>query len=285
MDVGVVGAGRVGTALAVLLRRAGHAVVAASGRGRTRERVERFLPGVPLVPPTEAARAAEVVLLAVPDDAIAEACAEVAAAVAPGRAVAHLSGSVGLDALALAGAAGAATLSIHPLQTFPGVEEALERLPGSAVAVTADTDEGRALGERLARDAGGRPFPVEDRWKPLYHAAAVFASNYLVVVLGIAEEAFAAAGLEDPRGAFGPLARASVDNALALGAEAALTGPAARGDRGTIRRNLEALSEHVPGAVPAYVVLARGAAGLARDAGRLDEEGRRRIEEELARWR
>ena len=284
MDLGVVGAGRVGTALAVLLRRAGHAVVGASGRERTRERVERFLPGVPLVTSSEAARRAEVILLAVPDDAIAEACADVAGVLGPDHSVVHLSGALGLDGLAAAAATGAATLSMHPLQTFPGVAEAVERLPGSAVAVTAETEGARALGERLARDAGGRPFRLGDRWKPLYHAAAVFASNYLTAILGLAEEAFAGAGLEDPRSAFGPLARASVENALALGAGPALTGPAARGDVGTIRRNLEALAEHLPEAVAPYVVLARAAAGAAHQAGRLDEAGRGRIEAELASW-
>jgi predicted short-subunit dehydrogenase-like oxidoreductase (DUF2520 family) len=283
VDVGVVGAGRVGTALAVLLRRAGHRVVAVSGGQASRQRAARFLPDVPFGAPVEAA-AAEVVLLAVPDDAVGPVCEELAPAFGEGRAVVHLSGSAPLDVLAPAVAAGAEVLAVHPLQTFPGVEEAVDRLPGSAMAVTARTSRGYELGERLATAAGGRPFRLEDRWKPLYHAAAVFASNYLTAVVALAEDLFRRAGVAEPLEAFGPLARASLDNALRLGPDGALTGPAVRGDAGTIRRNLEALSEHAPHAVSAYVALASVALDVAQEAGRLEPAGRARVEEELAGW-
>ncbi|MGH2723483.1 MAG: Rossmann-like and DUF2520 domain-containing protein [Actinomycetota bacterium] len=285
MDVGVVGAGRVGTALAVLLRRAGHRVVAASGGQPSRERAARFLPHVPFGTSSQAA-AAEVVLVGVPDDALAPVCDELAAggAFRAGQAVVHLSGSVALDVLDPAAAAGAEVLSVHPLQTFPGVEEAVERLPGSAVAVTARTEAGFSVGERVASDAGGRPFRLDDRWKPLYHAAAVFVSNYLTAVVAVGEGLFRRAGIAEPAEVFGPLARASLDNVLRLGAAGALTGPAVRGDAGTIRRNLEALSEHAPESVPAYVALAGVALEVAERAGHLEASGRARVERELAAW-
>jgi predicted short-subunit dehydrogenase-like oxidoreductase (DUF2520 family) len=287
MDVGVVGAGRVGTALAVLLGKAGHRIVGASGREASRARVERFLPDVPLLEPSETASRAEVVVLAVPDDHIAETCADLVATgvVRAGHAVLHLSGSVSLDALEPARIGRATVLSLHPLQTFPTVEAAVERLPGSAMAVTAWSEKGVGLGERLASDVGGRPFQLADENKPLYHAAAVFCSNYLAVLVALSERLFGLAGIEDPVSLFAPLARAALDNGLELGPGTALTGPAVRGDGGTIRRNLEALTSHAPEAIPAYVALARAALDVAERSGRLDRGRRGQVEEVLARWR
>jgi predicted short-subunit dehydrogenase-like oxidoreductase (DUF2520 family) len=247
--------------------------------------VDRFLPGLPFVSHAEAAVAASVVIIGVPDDAIAAVCLEMAGSLRPGKAAIHLSGSASLEALSAAREAGARTLSMHPLQTFPGVVQAIERLPGSGVAVTAEDDESYALGERLARDAGGRPFRLSDEQKPLYHAAAVFCSNYVAAVQRIAEKLFHAAGLDNPVPLFAPLARATLENVLELGPSTALTGPAARGDAGTVQRNLEALRDRAPWALPAYVALAHVAAEMAQGVGRLDAAGRERVEKVLTEWR
>jgi predicted short-subunit dehydrogenase-like oxidoreductase (DUF2520 family) len=280
-----VGAGRVGTALGVLLLEGGHHVVAASGGEASRARVDRFLPGLRLVSEAEAAAAGSIVIFAVPDDAIAPTCLAVAASLRPDQSVMHVSGSASLKALAPAREIGARTLSVHPLQTFPGVVGAIERLPGSAMAVTAEDEEGYALGERLARDVGGRPFRLPDDRKALYHAAAVFCSNYLLVVEGIAERLFQASGIENPVALFAPLAEATLDNVLRFGPSNALTGPVARGDAGTVQRNLETLRAEAPWALPAYVSLARVAAEMAERHGRLDANGRTGIERVLATWR
>jgi predicted short-subunit dehydrogenase-like oxidoreductase (DUF2520 family) len=287
MDVAVIGAGRVGTAMAVLLARAGHRIRAVAGGEATRERAARFLPGVPVLPPEEAARGIELVLLGTPDAAIEPVCTSLAraGALGAGQAAAHLSGATGLSALGAAEAAGATVLSVHPLQTCPDVEAAVARIPGAAIAVTARTPEGYALGERLALDVGGRPFPLEDARKPVYHAAAVFASNYLVTLTALAAELEAAAGVPDPMAALEPLQRATLENVLARGPQAALTGPAVRGDAVTVETNLRGLAEHAPWAVPAYVALAELALRLAADAGRLAPEDRAAVEEVLARWR
>jgi predicted short-subunit dehydrogenase-like oxidoreductase (DUF2520 family) len=290
MKIAVVGAGRAGTALAVHWRKAGHEIVAVSGRNKTAARAATYLPDVPFMPnPAEAAKAAEVVVVGVPDDAIVAVCESLATAgaVGAGQSVMHLSGASGLDMLASARAAGAHTMSFHPLQTFPTVEAAIDRLPGSAVAITTeDGDEDTALiGERLAADAGARAFRLDDNVKSLYHAAAVFASNYLVAVTAEAEELFKAAGLPEPNELFMPLVRASLDNVASLGPEAALTGPAARGDAGTVARNLEALAANSPQAIPSYVALARVALDLAEHSGRLAPEERAKVEEVLARWK
>jgi predicted short-subunit dehydrogenase-like oxidoreductase (DUF2520 family) len=287
VDLAVVGAGRVGTALAVLWRRAGHRILAVSGGAATAERAAEHLPGIPVLGNVDAARDAGVVLIATPDGAIAGVCEELArtGAVGPGVAVAHASGAIGLGALVPARSAGALALALHPLQTCPTVEAAIERIPGAAFAVTSATDEGFALGERLALEAGGRPFRLADEAKPLYHAAAVFASNYLVTITAIAHELERAAGVEDPAAILAPLQEATLANVARVGAADALTGPAVRGDAVTVARNLEALAEGAPEAVRPYVALADLALELAQRSGRLAAEGREAVEEVLARWR
>jgi predicted short-subunit dehydrogenase-like oxidoreductase (DUF2520 family) len=287
MDVAIVGAGRVGTALGVLLVRAGHRVVAASGREATPARVRAHLPGVPVVGAAEAARRGELVLVAVPDDALPHVVADVASAggFRPGGWAAHVSGAIGLDVLAPAAAAGAHVLAVHPLQTFADVEGAIERLPGCAVAVTADDAEAAALGERLAVDVGASPFRLDDAMRPLYHAAAVFASNHVAAAAAAAERLFRAAGVPDPAAAMAPLQAATLDNVRRLGPGAALTGPAVRGDVGTIERNLAALAAHAPDLVPAYVAMAAVAADVAVAAGRLDGSVRAALDAALDRWR
>jgi predicted short-subunit dehydrogenase-like oxidoreductase (DUF2520 family) len=195
-----------------------------------------------------------------------------------------MSGAAALDVLDPAADAGARRLAVHPLQTFPSAEDALERLRGAGVAVTADDGEGDAFGMSLARDMGGMPFRVRDQHRPLYHAAAVFASNYLVAVSALAAELFSAAGLDDPAAAMAPLQRATLQNIERLGAGAALTGPAVRGDVTTIERNLAALAASRSDAVAPYVALCRVATRLGLDAGRLTPEDARGVVEVLDTW-
>jgi predicted short-subunit dehydrogenase-like oxidoreductase (DUF2520 family) len=285
MDVAVVGAGRVGTALAVLLARAGHRLVAVSGRDATRARTEKYLPGVPFLPAVESVRDAELVLIAVPDDEIGEVCESIAGALRPGAFVLHPSGAASLSVLDPVSRAGAHTLSLHPLQTFPDVDAGIERMRGSHVAVTARSGEAYDMGERLAWEIGAEPFRLPDDRKALYHAAAVFASNYLAVTQRVAELLFTLAGVEEPLRRFEPLSRSTLDNVFALGPAEALTGPAARGDAGTIRRNLEALGADAPHSVAAYVELARAAVHLAAADGKVTKEDMKRVEEVLAEWK
>jgi len=284
--IAVVGAGRVGTAVAVLLARRGHEVVAVSGRSETEARVRSWLPGVPFVPAPEAAALGEVVFLAVPDDALGTIVSVLGAAgtVASGAWAVHLSGAAGLDVLTPLTRGGARRLAIHPLQTFPRVEAAIEALPGCRIAVTADDEEGVEVGERLARDVGGVPFRLRDERRALYHAAAVFASNYLVATSAVAERLFAIAGVPDPLGAMAPLQEATLTNVTKLGPEAALTGPAVRGDATTVERNLSALADDAPETVAAYVAMCRVALDVAVRSGRLDPPGVAAVEAVLERW-
>jgi len=282
MDIAIVGAGTVGTAVGVAWVLAGHRVVSLAGREATVERTGVWLPGVPVRPIADAVTGVEVVAIGVPDDALPAVVATVADAVAAGVWVLHLSGAHGLEVLGPIEAAGARPLALHPLQTFADVAGAIEALPGCAVAITAADEEGSLLGERLALDLGGLPFRLADAQRPLYHAAAVFASNYLVAISGAGDALFSRAGMPDALAAMRPLQEATLANVHRLGPRAALTGPAVRGDAGTIDRNLSAIAEAVPELVAPYVALCRTAMDVADD--RLPQSGRLAIEEVLARW-
>jgi predicted short-subunit dehydrogenase-like oxidoreductase (DUF2520 family) len=282
MNIAIVGAGTVGTAVAIRWRDAGHAIVGVTGRDATRERAARWLPGVPVDDVAAVVREAEVVAIAVPDRAIAAAATDVAGAIRPGAAVLHLSGSLGLAALQPVATAGGVRLALHPLQTFADVEGAVRALDGTSIAVTAAEDDGWRLGDELAVDLGGRPFHLPDGDRALYHAAAVFASNYLVAVSGAAATLFGAAQVPDPMQAMRPLQEATLTNVHRLGPRDALTGPAVRGDADTIARNLEAIGAAAPSLVELYVALCRAAMDVASD--RLGSEDRQRVEEVLARW-
>jgi predicted short-subunit dehydrogenase-like oxidoreductase (DUF2520 family) len=286
MRIAVIGAGRVGTALAVLFGRAGHEVVAVSGRDATRERAARHLPGVPVLEPAEASAASELAVMSVPDDVLGSVVGGIAAAGGfhRGQWIVHVSGASGLDVLDAARAAGARRLAVHPLQTLPTVDLAIERIPGCTVAVTADDEDGYLVAEGLADDLGGNSFRLSDELRPLYHAAAVFASNYLVATTSVAERLLAAAGVTDPTIAMAPLQQATLANIASIGPAAALTGPAVRGDAGTVERNLEALAAGMPNVVEAYVAMARVALDLAARSGRLAPDGRAAVEAVLTRW-
>ena len=285
MDIAIVGSGRVGTALGILWQASEHRVVAASGSERTQRRLRAYLPQTEFLPTARAAARGEVVVIGVPDDAIRSGCEEIAPAVGSGQTVLHLSGSVSLAALATARDAGAATLSIHPLQTFPSVEAGVERMPGAPVAVTATDPRTAETGNRLAEDAGGRPFTLEDDLKPLYHAAAVFTSNFMVTALAAARELFEEAGVPDPVEVMTPLANATLHNALTSDPISVLTGPAVRGDVGTVQRNLHALHDRRPELVLPYVVLSETALSLVARSDREPSRKEEAVREVLAQWR
>jgi predicted short-subunit dehydrogenase-like oxidoreductase (DUF2520 family) len=282
MDIAIVGGGTVGTAVGVAWAGAGHRIVAVAGRQETVSRAKTWLPGVPVLPIAEAVTAAELVAIGVPDEVLPAIVSTVASEVPRGVDVLHLSGASGLDVLEPAVEAGARPLAVHPLQTFADVAGALETLPGCAVAVTAADDDGFVLGETLGRDLGGRPFRLPDAQRPLYHAAAVFASNYLVAVSGAADALFSRAGVPEALAAMRPLQEATLTNVHRLGPRAALTGPAVRGDAKTIDRNLSAIAAADPELVAPYVALCRAAMVVAGD--RVPASSRPAIEEVLARW-
>jgi len=243
-SVGVVGAGRLGTVLARALRDAGREVHGPVGRG--------------------VAPAGEIVLLCVPD---AEITAAAEAVAGTAGLVGHTSGATALAALAPAAAAGAELFGLHPLQTFarPGA-----RLAGSGCAVAGSTPAATAAARDLARTLGMTPFDLADGDRAAYHAAASLASNFLVTLEDAAERMAGVAGLEPvaARGHLHHLVRTTVENWADLGPEHALTGPVARGDEATVRRQRSAVADAEPDLLPLFDVLVERTRALAaRPAG------------------
>jgi predicted short-subunit dehydrogenase-like oxidoreductase (DUF2520 family) len=282
--VGVVGAGRVGAVLGAALNAAGHRVVAAAAvSAASRDRAARLLPDAAVLPADEVARAAaDLLLLAVPDDALAGVVTGLArtGALRPGQMVAHTSGAHGLDVL---GAVRGLTphgltlrgMALHPAMTFTGEDTDLDRLPGIAWGVTTDD---KAYATRLVADLGGVPEWIAEDARPLYHAALAHGANHLVTLVNEAADLLRAAGVQRPAAVLDPLLRAALENALRLG-DAALTGPVSRGDAGTVGKHLDRMA---PEFVPAYLALARRTADRAIAAGRLRPQDAIRLLDVLA---
>jgi predicted short-subunit dehydrogenase-like oxidoreductase (DUF2520 family) len=221
--LGVVGAGRLGSALAAALRAAGYPVEGPAGRG------ERPLD-------------CEAIVLCVPDAEIPSAAAAVAGA-AP--LVGHTSGATPLAALEAAGAA--ACFGLHPLQSF-AAGAAAEAFRGAGCAVAGTTPAALGLAQRIAHDLGMTPFAIDEDGRGAYHAAASVASNFLVTLEAAAERVAAGAGLEaeEARALLAPLVLRTAANWAELGPERALTGPLARGDEATVAAQREAVEQAAP---------------------------------------
>jgi predicted short-subunit dehydrogenase-like oxidoreductase (DUF2520 family) len=190
---------------------------------------------------------ADLVLLCVPDAAIAA----VAAEVQPGPWVAHTSGATPLAALA----PHARRFSVHPLQTF-SLDLGPEQLDGAWAAVTGENEEALAAGRELASLLGLEPFDLDDDERPIYHAAAAFASSFLVTLHEVAAELMEAAGA--PADALEPLMRRTMDNGFDH------TGPLVRGDWETVERHRQAIRERRPQLLPLYQMLTDTTATLLR---------------------
>jgi predicted short-subunit dehydrogenase-like oxidoreductase (DUF2520 family) len=280
--VGVVGAGRVGAVLGAALQAAGHRVVAAAAvSAASLDRAVRLLPQAAILPADDVARAAaDLLLLAVPDDALAGVVSGLATtgALHDGQIVAHTSGAHGLAVLGDLPGGHVRGMALHPAMTFTGEPADLDRLPGIAWGVTT---RDRAVATRLVADLGGVPEWVAEESRPLYHAALAHGANHLVTLVNEATDLLRAAGVEDPGRVLSPLLHAALDNALRLG-DGALTGPVSRGDAGTVAKHLERMPAE---AVPAYLALARRTADRAIASGRLRPQDAAQLLDVLARIR
>lgn len=266
LKVGVISAGRVGTALGVALERADHVVVACSAISEeSRQRARRRLPDTLVRPAHDVAGDAELLLLAVPDTELAGIVSGLAAtgAVRAGTIVVHTSGATGIGVLAPLTEQGCLPLAIHPAMTFTGGDEDIDRLPNSCFGITAADEIGYAIAEALTLEIGAEPFRVDESARTLYHAALCHGGNHVVTVIDDALAALRAAlpgrlgasEVPDPDGVaervLGPLVRAALANTLRDG-RAALTGPVARGDSATVARHLQALAAVDPDLAEAY---------------------------------
>jgi predicted short-subunit dehydrogenase-like oxidoreductase (DUF2520 family) len=221
--IGVVGRGRLGSALATALRSAGYEVGDPAGRGE--------------VP------AGDAIVLCVPDSEIAAAAATVAGTA---RFVGHTSGATPLSAIE--SAHGSEHFGLHPLQIFSGTDADAGRFAGCRCAVAGSTPAAAATAVEIAHALDMEPLELSDEQRPAYHAAASIASNFLVALEAAAEEVAAAAGLdaEEARAALAPLVRTTVENWATLGPRRALTGPVARGDELTVAAQRAAVREAAP---------------------------------------
>lgn len=268
--IGIVGAGAVGTALGAALHRAEWPVVAVASRDAARrERFRSLVPGARgFAEATALLDDVELVILAVPDDAIERLAGELR--LYGGQALVHTSGVLGAEVLEPARAAGTQLGAFHPLVAFADTERAIAALRGATVAVEGDdqlvshlADMAEALGATAVRLVPGS--------KAAYHAAAVLAAGGFVALLDAIAELGRAAGLDEQGSlaVYGGLIEQTLGNARALGIRAALTGPMTRGDVGTLARHLEAMRRLAPGALPLYAAAAEREIALAESRGAL----------------
>lgn len=278
LSIGLVSAGRVGTAIGAALERRGHVVSAVVARSeRSRALAADRLPDARVADPVAVAEAGELLILAVPDSALPGVVAELAAADAfrPGHIVVHVAGAVGAEVLRPAADAGAVVVAAHPAMTFTGGSADIDRMEGCSWALTSPDETGLVVGQMLVMETGGLPVTVAESHRALYHAALAHGANHLVTLVNDAAEALAASfsvqpggAVEgDPDGMLGPdaetlarrslepLLRAALDNVLASG-ESALTGPVMRGDAVTVSRHLDALEDVGGGIASGYRALA-----------------------------
>lgn len=270
LTVGVVGAGRVGSVLAAALARVGHRVVAASAvSDASRARVDALLPGVEVVPPPDVLATAELVLLTVPDDVLPGLVDGLAAAgaVRSGQLLVHTSGRHGVAVLDAATRLGALPLALHPAMTFTGRAEDLNRLTGACFGVTAP-EPLRPIADALVLEMGGEPQWVDEERRALYHAALAGGANHLSTLVNESADLLRRCGVTEPDRMLAPLLGAALDNALRSG-DAALTGPVARGDAGTVAAHVRELRAVSPETANAYVAMARLTADRALAAGLL----------------
>lgn len=269
--IGFIGAGTVGTALAITLAREGYHVAAVASRTRaSAEALAAQVPGCAVWDKAqEVAGAADLVFITTPDDAIAGVAA--AAQWHAGQGVVHCSGAASVDIIGPAAQDGAQVGAFHPLQSFANVSRALENIPGSTFAIEAELPLRDTLVE-MARRLHGQPVLLGPGDKVLYHAAAVIVSNYTVALMKMATELWRQFGVPPAEAteALLPLLRGTVNNIANIGLPNCLTGPVARGDTGTIERHLAALERRAPQLLAAYRDLGLQAVAVSVEKGKVD---------------
>ena len=272
-DIGFIGAGTVGTALAVRLSGKGYPVVAVSSRTRaSSERLAQAVSGCKVYDDGQAvAGVAELVFVTTPDDVIAPVVAGLNWHA--GQSVVHCNGAASTDILDPARGFGADVGAFHPLQTFASVAHAIDNIPGSTFAIEAE--------ELLLTTLKQMALALEGEWvrlgagdKVLYHAAAVFACNYLYTLVKLSTDLWQVFGVSTPEAtkALLPLLRGTVNNLENVGLPGCLTGPIARGDLGTIRSHLDALESRAPQLVSVYRELGLNTIPIALAKGKIDEQ-------------
>ena len=269
----IIGTGMVGTAIGFLLKKSGYQIV--SIRDKSPSALKRALPyfgGKAFLNPRDIVQNADCILITTPDDTISCACKEIAnSPYLKGKFVFHMSGAGGLDLLETAKEAGASVASIHPLQSFSSIDHAIKNIPGSYFGVTADK-KSLSIAKSIVHNLKGIPIIISPDQKTLYHAAACFASNYLVSLLNVVESIYKSIGIKekDAKKAYLPLVYGSLKNIEKEGSISSLTGPIARGDFGTVKKHVMEINESLPQYSSLYSSLGLITVQLAQQKGTLN---------------
>jgi predicted short-subunit dehydrogenase-like oxidoreductase (DUF2520 family) len=282
MKLGIIGAGTVGTALSVRLHLKGYDIAAVASRSPSSafRLIKATGCGQVCDGPQGVADKCDLVFLTTPDDAIPEVVNQVRWH--PGQSVVHCSGADSLDVLEAARMVGARVGSFHPLQTFAGIQKAIENLPGSTFALEAE--------EPLLATLKEMALALEGHWiklgagdKAAYHTAAVMTSNYLVTLVKLATDLWESFGVprQEAIAALLPLLKGTLNNLQDLGVPNALTGPIARGDAGTVRIHLDTLRSSASSILPAYCELGLQTIPVALAKGRINQAQAKELQDLL----
>lgn len=274
--IAIIGAGVVGTAMGYLLKKSGYTVVGiASRKIESAKKAREFIgEGEASTDPISTARKADIVFITTPDSAIEDVCMKIAleGGFNPRAVVFHMSGALSSEILGSARKTGAGIGSIHPLQSLADVDEAVKNLPGSYFCIEGD-EEALSVAKEIVESLGGREITIGIDKKPLYHAGASVASNFLVATIRFGLELFEAAGIgrEDSLKALMPLIKGTIKNIEGLGIPKALTGPISRGDIGVIEDHLRTIKKDKPDLLRLYSEFGRYTVKVALEKGSIKE--------------
>jgi len=265
--IGFIGAGRLASVVAPELARADCNVAAVASRTRdSADKLARAIKGCAVVEAQELSDLCDLIFVTTADAAIAEVTESLQWRET--QAVVHCSGALTREPLSPAERMGARTGSLHPFQTF-GAGGTTASLSGVTFGIEAEPNLYDDLSEMVDR-FGGVALRVPEATRPLYHAASVMSSGYLVTLLHEAHTLWEKAGLppDAATAAIGRLAETTLANVIAAGTHPSLSGPTSRGDKGTVRLHLEAMAKAAPELLPLYTSISERSAILAREAGR-----------------
>ncbi len=271
LKIGFIGAGKVGTALAILLNSKGYQFVGASDLQPVKK-ANSLISNLHILDSNQAvADAADLVFITTPDAVIAKVASEVSWH--RKQSVVHCSGADSTDILDKARRDGAYVGCFHPLQTFAGVQQAIENIPGSTFAIEAEEPLLTTLKEMAGR-LGGSWIQLKAEDKAAYHAAAVFASNYLVTLVKMATDLWQTFSIPSNQAvkALMPLMRGTLHNIETIGLPQCLTGPIARGDAGTIRKHIKEISKKKPVLLSSYKELGLQTIPIALAKGNINKQ-------------
>jgi predicted short-subunit dehydrogenase-like oxidoreductase (DUF2520 family) len=283
--IAFIGAGAVGTSLALLLQQQHYTITGIASRSEASAQRAAGLTGASVVTPEQACQIADIIFITTPDREISNVIDSLAGlhSLRPGTILAHTSGAHSSELLSKAHDFGTHILSFHPLQSFPYPDVSVVSVKGSVFTLEGDASA-LTIAYRLVEDLGGQPVVIQKHQKALYHAGACVASNYFVSNVHFAVALLQAAGftMETAQSALLPLIRGTLQNLESTPISQALTGPIARGDTNTIIKHMSAMSDLSPELLPFYTQLGLYTVKVAVEKGCLNTEQITKLEQILS---